>query len=387
MMPDFFKQQPQQHPRQQQGPLQKMIACHRLRRGSIRLLDNDNDDDTEYSTSSSSWSSSSLHITMPMLSLKRNISNRHSINNSSSSTKNNSNYRTVPPTSPRWPQPQSSQKKHRQQEQQPQPGNKNKRVVSFQHFKANKAYRNTITCREDCRDQWYTANDYAQFKSDAKLIAAEIIKREKHRAASPSTSPSSSLSSSTMTSFSYQGILQRTLEACRTHPFNTSSDSDDTDENADSVVNSSSSSILTKIEQQHLQRWLNIATMRLGLEGMTIREIGRDRLHRHKHIQKVVLQAQADIRAVQQQRKQQQQQQQPYRAVVVPSRSSNKSSSSSRLNRLSESQARHLKNVSQAVSHPSRLFAHEMARAAAAASSSSSPLRSAIPSSSSSSFF
>jgi hypothetical protein len=347
-------QQHQFHPllRWQGGdPVQKMMTGRRLRRGSLAsLVDNDDkdddDDDTEHSTSTATSLSSSLK--MPILFLKKSSSSDHR------RSIDNNNIRTT----------QQQQQQHV------------KRVV-FQHPKANKLYRNRSTCREECREQWYTANDYAQFKADAKLIATEIVKREKQQRAA-----AVSASSSSTTTFSYQGILQRVLQACRTHPYNMSSGAyDDNDIHADNNVgvsssSSSSSSILTTTEQQHLQRWLDIATMRLGLEGMTIREIGRDRLHRRQYLQKVVLQAQADIRrAVKQQRKKQKQRQQPYQACVVHV-SNNRNNDS---HWFSESQARHLQNVSQSVSQPSRLFAHEMGRAAAAAASSSSS--SAMPSS------
>ena len=339
-MPDFM-QQHQLHPllrRQGGGPVQKMMTGRRLRRGSLASLvdndDKDDDDDTEHSTSTATSLSSSLK--MPILFLKKSSSShrRRSIDNN--------NTRTT------------------QQQQQ------HVKRVAFQHPKANKLYRNRSTCREECREQWYTANDYAQFKADAKLIATEIVKREKQQRAA-----AVSASSSSKTTFSYQGILQRVLQACRTHPYNMSSGAyDDSDIHGDNTVGVSSS-ILTTTEQQHLQRWLDIATMRLGLEGMTIREIGRDRLHRRQHLQQVVLQAQADIRRVaKQQRKKQKQRQQPYRACVVHVPNNRNDD----LHRFSASQARHLQNVSQAVSQPSRLFAHEMARAAAAAASSSSAM-------------
>jgi hypothetical protein len=305
------------------------------------LLDDDDTDSTSSSLSS-----------VPVLS--RN-------NRSSRSTNSHSNRTTTtePPTSTLEVKKKPYQQ---QQDQQPQGC---KKLVSFQHPKVNKLYRNTMTCREECQEQWYSAKDYAQFKAEAKLIAAEIAKREQQRAASASSCFLSSSSSSSLTSFSYQSILQHTLQACLTHTFNMSSSGHD---NKDTVIvcgKHSSSTILTKTEEQHLRQWLNAATMRLGLEGMTIREIGRDRSHRRKHIQKVVLQAQADILAVK--RKVQPQQR---GTETVPSNNSNNNNSSppSRSNWLSESQAWHLQKVSQAVSQPSRLLAHELARASAAPS-------------------
>jgi hypothetical protein len=113
--------------------------------------------------------------------------------------------------------------------------------------------------------------------------------------------------------FSYHRVLLRTYEACC------------------SVHEETNASVLTSFERKHLERWTEVATSRLGLERWTVRSIQSDKLLRRNEIYRIVMELQNIVT------------QNP------------------------EPKADFLRQSSERISRPSRVFARTLAEAHAAA--------------------
>jgi hypothetical protein len=193
------------------------------------------------------------------------------------------------------------------------PVSKNKKSVRFNQV-ANKLYTNTQICKEDTAALWYNAAEYRHFKATIKFLAQEINNYE-----NKSPDP-----------FSYQRIVLRTYEACRT------SSSANSTNNVNHHDNSSS--VLTSMEEQHLKRWLQGSPMRCGLEFVAILDLARGRLARRQNLHQVIMDFQNQMMDV-------------------------TSSESSSTKPHASDDDEYLREACEAVSRPSRMFARQLAHA------------------------
>jgi hypothetical protein len=128
-----------------------------------------------------------------------------------------------------------------------------KRRVNFD-LTQNKSYNNTQLHEEDIAPLWYSGNDMLLQRSKAKKTATEIVKMEKENTSA----------------LSYRRVLQRTFHACTQCAFETDG------------------SILTLVEEKRLAKRMREGPIRLGLERLSIRNIGLDRFDRRSDMRKVV---------------------------------------------------------------------------------------------------
>jgi hypothetical protein len=155
-------------------------------------------------------------------------------------------------------------------------------------------------CKEDTIDLWHTTEDLSSFKVENNDLAKEITRSER----------------SIQAVYSYQRVIERVYDACLKQPF----ECDDDDEDSYFLLSSS--------DFMHLQKWLNNCDDmdRIGLERKSVRSIAKNKHFRRKDIYKTVFEIQ-------------------------------EMETSSSL----EDKAGFLRQSCQALSRPSRLFAHELA--------------------------
>jgi hypothetical protein len=132
-----------------------------------------------------------------------------------------------------------------------------RRRVQFKE-NLNVFHRNTQMDRQECKELWSTGAEMKQFKAQTAFIAREINRTEKVNAAP----------------FSYQRVVLAAYDACCRMQVDTNT------------------SVLNEIEGQHLHKWLNVATSRIGLERVCIREIAQDKYARRTHVVDAVLDVQ-----------------------------------------------------------------------------------------------
>jgi len=120
-------------------------------------------------------------------------------------------------------------------------------------------YENRSMCKEDLRNEcWYSREELYLLRRDAIETAREIAAVERRNRAP----------------FGYTRVLEQTFAACTTctvqqqHPQPEEED-DDEEESANKV--------LSPVEAEHLQQWLEIATTRLGLERLSVLKISQER--------------------------------------------------------------------------------------------------------------
>ena len=130
---------------------------------------------------------------------------------------------------------------------------KNKTTTQRVRFSATppRCYDNRMMCQEDIRSEcWLRPRDYKHFRLAALEASRQIIAVEQRNRAP----------------FSYQRVLERTCEACCQVLEETSSNKP----------------VLAPAEFVHLQRWIEVASSRIGLEKWSIRKIATDKaLRRH----------------------------------------------------------------------------------------------------------
>jgi hypothetical protein len=182
-----------------------------------------------------------------------------------------------------------------------------KKTVCFNEA-CNASYNNTLVCKEDTVNLWYSTEELATFKVENNDLAKEITRSERD---------------SIQAVYSYQRVIRRVYDACLKQPF----DQDD-DESSTLLL----SSLLSPNDSTHLQKWLNCSLGRIGLERKSVRCIAKDVHLRRKDIYRMVLEIQ-------------------------------EMDTTSSL----EDKAEFLRKSCQALSRPSRLFAHELAVAQAVA--------------------
>lgn len=198
-------------------------------------------------------------------------------------------------------------------------------------------YENHSLCAEDNRDEcWYTPSELTGFRRDAAETAREIAAVERRHRGAP---------------FSYQRVLERTLDACTEAAVVTKAlGYDDDDDNDDSCI------VLSTTEQLHLQRWLGIASTRLGLERISIAKIGHEKLSRRRALHRLLRN---------EQRRNKQQQQPSSRGSVTESDSDRDEPPPERPDR-NDPAAERLREACARISRPSRRFARTMAESLAA---------------------
>jgi len=165
---------------------------------------------------------------------------------------------------------------------------------------ANQSYENHTICQEDLKQIcWYNPRDYRRFRAAALEASQQIIQVEARNRAP----------------FSYQRVLEHTYDTC------TSFEVDP----AKTIVSAS--------DFVHLQRWLEVASSRVGLEKWSIRKIASDKSARRRALNQVINDGQTYSNDLQQQ----------------------------------HNEAEYLRESCVRLSRPSRLFARAMAQATAAA--------------------
>ena len=120
-----------------------------------------------------------------------------------------------------------------------------------------RCYENTIICKEDVLNEcWLRPRDYKRFRAAALEASQQIIAVEQRNRAP----------------FSYQRVLERTLEVC-----------------CQAVEETMSSKpVMSESEFVHLQRWFDVASSRIGLEKWSIRKIANDKSVRRQTLNQVV---------------------------------------------------------------------------------------------------
>jgi hypothetical protein len=135
-----------------------------------------------------------------------------------------------------------------------------RRSVRFCLLK-NESFSNTVMCKEDLPELWYTNSEFKHFRSFTMYVAKEITKVEA-RNKSP---------------LSYEKVMTHTYLAC-------------------CKATSEQGNVLTADEFKHLVRWAEIATSRLGLEKWSIHSLEHDRSYRRSLMLDMVLEAQNNHR-------------------------------------------------------------------------------------------
>lgn len=139
--------------------------------------------------------------------------------------------------------------------------NKLKKNVCFDMTK-NVSYRVDHVEPYEGAELWYGAQDYRDFKSIAQDASNQIIQIEARNRAP----------------YSYQRVLEHAFNACLL----TAKDVDE---------------VLPQSEFVHLQRWLEVATSRCGLEKWSIRKVSRDKSCRRRELNKTVQNMQFSARS------------------------------------------------------------------------------------------
>jgi len=141
------------------------------------------------------------------------------------------------------------------------PAKKANKSVHFD-LERNKEYVHNIICQEDCKDLWYSVEDCRRFRGTTQALAQLVRRsgqRQRHgRIVNPS---------------SYQQMLQRTFATCRNCL----------------DVELHDSILVSKAEQECLNRLFIEDPSLVGLERWAVSSIRRDRGLRHKLLMDTVL--------------------------------------------------------------------------------------------------
>jgi hypothetical protein len=210
-----------------------------------------------------------------------------------------------------------------------------KKSVSFDETR-NISYRNMQNMSsEECKRLWCSVQDALRFREATSGLAKQVARFEE-------------LDTS---EHSYRRVMERTYEACccccQEESIGTNEDEPSDDDESTAV----SSSVLTTAGEQALEKWMDRATTRLGLEKRAIRLIAQDRSARRKCIIRTVLRIQREARS---------------KAAASSSSSSSKTTTTTTTTTPDERQAKLICSSCQAISRPSRLFAQVVAHALAA---------------------
>jgi hypothetical protein len=122
----------------------------------------------------------------------------------------------------------------------------------------NESFSNNVMCKEDLKDLWYENSEFKHFRNFTMYVAKEITKTEA-RSKAP---------------LSYERVMAHTYLSC-------------------CKATSEQGDVLTADEFEHLVRWAEVATSRLGLEKWCIRSIAHDRSYRRSLMMEMVSEAQS----------------------------------------------------------------------------------------------
>jgi hypothetical protein len=134
--------------------------------------------------------------------------------------------------------------------------NNNNKTVRFNEDD-NERHDNELLCKEDCKDSWYNAQDYAHFKASTKFLVREIMRNEKRHCQK--------------SIHSYQRVLERTYyydddeqqqaaSCCHLEQQQQPDEQQQQQQQRKNIHNNN---------QYHLEQWMRVATCRLGLERIS----------------------------------------------------------------------------------------------------------------------
>jgi hypothetical protein len=188
------------------------------------------------------------------------------------------------------------------------------RSVRFADVMFNEYHANTLMTKNEVKDLWYSAMEYRFFRSVALDASQHITATEKRNRAP----------------YSYQRVLERAYTVC-------------SQVGVEPVSKNGQCNVLEAADFVHLQRWLEVATSRVGLEKWSIRSIANDKVVRRQTLNAAVLQSQHKSRS-------------PLYFVDYDTDEENDNST-----------AEAMRLECERLSRPSRLFSHTLAMALAAA--------------------
>ena len=183
-------------------------------------------------------------------------------------------------------------------------GSKVKRRVTFD-LDCNKTYANTQWSQEECRRLWITPKDYEQMRANRFAAAKQAHKSDKRVED---------------TKVSYKAVLLRVYDACC------------------SVSKETNGRVIFSTDEALLTRFVGRAHSRAGLEKLYIRELAYEKKQRREFLTQTVLTLQANLR---------------------------NNNNNDDDDRNAQRTANILRNCSQSISRPTRLFARHMAQALA----------------------
>lgn len=125
----------------------------------------------------------------------------------------------------------------------------------------NKQYPNIDLLKDEVKPLWYSPSEYRMFRVSASDTAQQIVATEKRNRAP----------------YSYQRVMERTYAVC-----------------CEAVTSDQEQRHcqLAPSDFVHLQRWLEVATTRVGLEKWSIRTIATDKSVRREAMTEAVMDAQ-----------------------------------------------------------------------------------------------
>lgn len=139
----------------------------------------------------------------------------------------------------------------------------------------NEMYDNVVLTKTQVKDLWYGPLDYRFFRSMALDASQHITATEKRNRAP----------------YSYQRVLERAHAVCSSSSSSAAvivepSCCHDDEHNTTTTC---AHHVLDATDFVHLQRWLEVATSRLGLEKWSIRSIAADKVARRQAVTSTVL--------------------------------------------------------------------------------------------------
>jgi hypothetical protein len=153
------------------------------------------------------------------------------------------------------------------EQQPPKDGSSEKKKRVHFNMSHNIAYTNTTSAKEDCPELWYRVKDYRVFRAVALDSAQQIIRIEARNRAP----------------FSYQRVMELTYRACCDADSEFDYNNDEREQPC----------VLASSEFVHLQRWLEVASSRCGLEKWSVRKIAKDKQLRRNELTDSVLELQS----------------------------------------------------------------------------------------------
>jgi hypothetical protein len=206
----------------------------------------------------------------------------------------------------------------------------------------NESYDNASSSHglysEDCKQFWYSPRDFQHFKLSSKNEARHFVNAD----------VTFSQHTNILSDFAYPSVIFRAYAACcHWCPLDDDNDNEDdydetisNDDEHDIIDNNEDSSstrlnpVLTVEEEQELQKWMQVATSRLGLERHICSDYGTDRSLRRRQVVLIAMDVAMD----------EEEEAARHGTVLDP-----------------QDKAELVKRACQEISRPSRLFAHVMA--------------------------